>query len=409
MRILHFLNVPFSANQLRSGGDAVNTSGGWMAALLARLRDTGGDRHGYVAFGAVNGLQRNDEDGVESFIIPSRLNSTEHGLRVCCEVIHEWHADIIHIHGTENCFGLLTARRLVSCPSLISIQGLMGPYSEWCHFFGNRSLLTVLQMHRVLEVFALRGQMVGFLEYKRDARREKEIIQGNRCFMGRTVWDRSYLTAANPAAKYYYGGELLRNAFWQRQWSVEWMRRHRIVFTNAGHPRKGAELLLNAVKLLQPDYPDIEVVIAGGISRRNGYGKFIRRCIAELGPAAKELGSLNAEQMAEELCKSHVFVSPSFIDNSPNAVCEAQLVGAPVISSYTGGVPSLIEDGRTGLFFPNGDVPMLAEKLREVFENDKMAMQLGAQARAVASVRHDPNIVVRDIVAAYEDILGNGQ
>jgi len=68
-----------------------------------------------------------------------------------------------------------------------------------------------------------------------------------------------------------------------------------------------------------------------------------------------KLGALNAQQMTEELAMSHVFVSPSFIDNSPNAVSEAQLIGMPVISTYTGGVPSLIEEGQTGLFFQTGD------------------------------------------------------
>ena len=118
-----------------------------------------------------------------------------------------------------------------------------------------------------------------------------------------------------------------------------------------------------------------------------------------------ELGALNAEEMVEELVKSHVFVSPSFIDNSPNAVCEAQLLGMPVISTYTGGVPSLIEEGRTGLFFPTGDAPMLAARIREVFEDDALAVRLGEQSHEVACVRHDPDTVVKQVLFAYENIM----
>ena len=156
----------------------------------------------------------------------------------------------------------------------------------------------------------------------------------------------------------------------------------------------------------KPHFPDIQVGIAGGISRRSGYGRYVRGRIAELGNAAIELGQLNAEEMVKELVNSHVFVSPSFIDNSPNAVCEAQLLGMPVISTYTGGVPSLIEDGRTGLFVPTGDAPMLAARLREVFEDDSLAVQLGSQAHEVAVRRHDPDAIVHEILTAYEQVLG---
>lgn len=114
---------------------------------------------------------------------------------------------------------------------------------------------------------------------------------------------------------------------------------------------------------------------------------------------------LNAKEMAEELAKSHVCVSPSFIDNSPNAVCEAQLVGMPVVSTYTGGVPSLIEEGRTGLFFPTGDAPMLAARLREVFENDALAIRLGEQSYDVARRCHDPDAVVKQVLLAYDEVL----
>jgi glycosyltransferase involved in cell wall biosynthesis len=223
--------------------------------------------------------------------------------------------------------------------------------------------------------------------------------------MGRTSWDRAYLRAKNPSAYYYHGGELLRDAFWGKKWDIRCAKRHRIIFTNPRHPGKGTELLLDAVKLLKSDYPDIEVRIAGWISRRSGYGRYLRRRIGKLGNAAIELGALNAEQMVEELTRSHAFVSPSFIDNSPNSVCEAQLLGMPVISSYTGGVPSLIEDDHTGLFFPNGDLPMLAVKIRKLFENDELAVRIGSQARQSATVRHDPDSVVREILAVYDDIM----
>jgi glycosyltransferase involved in cell wall biosynthesis len=324
---------------------------------------------------------------------------------MCRDIVNEWKPDLIHIHGTESCFGLLSARGLVKCPVVISLQGLLGPYSEWRNFFGNSKLLDIIRMHRWLDIPTLRGKWIEFLKIRKAAKREREIITGNQFFLGRTTWDRAVIEAINPAVHYYHGGELLRGAFWRSLWDIKHAKKQRIMFINAGHPRKGAEIVFEAIKLLQPNYPDIHIAIAGAISRRSGYGRHIRRQIAKLGNAATELGPLDAEQITEEMMKSHVFVSPSFIENSSNAVCEAQLMGMPVIASYTGGLPSLIKDGVTGLFFPVGDAPILAARVRQVLENDQLAVQLGSQAREVAVKRHDDSKIVQDILSVYEDVM----
>lgn len=408
MRVLLFINSPININELESGGKGVNTSGGWISALIAQMLKNTDLVLACVAFGNVKEVQASYGNRIDCFVVPGDLvgKSIHRALQDCQDLVGQWKPDLIHIHGTESAYGLLTARGMVKCPTLISLQGLLGPCSEWYRYFGNNNFMEIVRMHRWLEFPAMRGHWIGFLRIRKMARREREIIAGNRFFMGRTAWDRAYISALNPSAQYFHGGEMMRAAFWNDRWNIGGIRRHRIIFTNAGgYPRKGTEMLIDAVKLLRKDYPDIQVGIAGGISRRSGYGRYIRGRIAELGENAIELGQLNAEQMVNELLKSHVFVSPSYIDNSPNAVCEAQLIGMPVVSTYTGGVPSLIEDGKTGLFVPTGDAPMLVARLREVFENDGLAVTLGSQAHEVSVKRHDPDAIVRDVLTAYKNIL----
>lgn len=400
MRILHFTNVPFTVEQITSCGQGLQTSGGWMAALIGHMLQITDFKFACAAFGNTQRVETAPDGRIECFVIPKQGETRS--MRLCRDLVDEWKPDLIHIHGTEGIYGLLPARGMVNCPVVISLQGLLGPCSEWYRYFGDRTLLDILRMHRLLEFPTLRGHWMGILHIRKSAIRERKIIRGNRYFIGRTAWDRAYIQALNPQAKYIHGGELLREAFWQRRWDLDRVQRYRIVFTNAGHPRKGTEILMDAVSLLLPDFPDIQVYIAGGISRRSGYGRYIRKRIDALGGVAVELGQLDAHQMAEELVRSHVFVSPSFIDNSPNAICEAQLLGMPVISTYTGGVPSLIEEGRTGLFFPTGDAPMLAARLREVFIDDSLAIRLSDQSREVAHLRHDPDTIVGEILNAYE-------
>jgi len=406
MRILHFMNAPLSIDEIRSGGKGINASGGWMAALLGRMLKDTDFEFACVAFGKVKEVQVSQDDRINCFVVPGDLvgKSMDRTLQVCRDLASQWKPDLIHIHGTEAAYGLLSSRSMVKCPAIISLQGLLGPCSQWYHYFGNRSLSEIIRMHRWLEIPAMRGHWIAYWRIRKMAKREREIIVGNRFFMGRTKFDRAYVCALNPSAVYYHEGRMLREDFWQDRWNIGRARRHRIVFTNAYHPRKGTETLLDAVKLLKPRYPDIQVGIAGLISRRSGYGRYIRGRIEELGDAAIELGQLTAEEMVKELVNSHVFVSPSFIDNSPNAVSEAQLIGMPVISTYTGGVPSLIEDGQTGLFTPTGDAPVLAARLMDVFENNGLAELLGRQAHEIAIKRHDPDTIMNQILTTYEDV-----
>lgn len=405
MRILHFKNSPIGVEQIVSCGRGMNTSGAWVAVLLGELLQRTEHEFALLSFGNTKQVEVARGDRITCFTVPQDRGLSRHGLEACREIVTQWKPDLLHFHGTERAYGLLTATRMVRCPAVVSIQGLLGPYSEWYHYFGNRSLLDVLHMHRWLEIAGLRGPLWGYRDLKKSARRERQIIRGNGFFLGRTLWDKAWVLAENPAAVYYHGGELLRPAFWHKTWNLPQVQRHRVIFTNAGQPRKGAEVLLEAARLLKDQVPDLQVCMAGTISRRSGFGRYLRRRMQEFGTTVVELGPLSADQMADELLRSHVFVSPSFIENSPNAVCEAQLMGMPVLSTYTGGVPSLIEEGRTGLFFPTGDAPVLAALLRQLFADDTLAQRLGTQAREVARKRHDPETVVREIVSCYEDVV----
>lgn len=397
MHILHFMNIPFEIDQFLSGGDRINHSGGWMVSLIRQMLIATNHRLTCVSFGKTNTFQVSKADRIHSVVIPEKK-----GLAACSELVSDMKPDVIHIHGTESAFGLLSARGVVQYPVLISLQGLLGPCSQWHNFFGDHYVREILRMHRWEELPTMRGLWKGYFDIKRKAKRETEIISKNKCFMGRTEWDRAYIRSINPSAYYHHGGEILRNEFWQDQWSINGIKRHSIIFTNAAHPRKGTLILLDAFMLLKPLYPDIQIGIAGDISKRSGYGRYLRERIRECGGGIIELGQLNASEMTKEMLSSHVFISPSYIDNSPNAVCEAQLMGMPVIASYTGGVPSLIEENRTGLFFPKGDAPMLAQKIRQVFEDDNLAVRLGQCAREIATERHDPGIIVKEILHAYE-------
>lgn len=349
-------------------------------------------------------------DGVEYRVVGLRRKLVHwtggnEGLGRCARIVKQNQPDLVHIHGTERMFGLIGARRWVTPPVVISLQGLIGPIAR--KVFGSLTWGQIIRCHRFLEVVRGTGLAHQSLSYRKCGRREKVILQGNKYFMGRTEWDQAHLLALNPDAKYYHCGEILREEFFNNEWSPSTCQRHNLIFTNASGPLRGVEDILAAALILRREFPDLRLRLAGAVDGRSGYERFLRSRVRQLGleTCLEHLGYLDAGRMALELARSHVFVIASHIENSPNSLSEAQLTGLPCVATYAGGIPSLVQHEKTGLLFPVGDAPMLASRIRTIFLDDALAMALGAAARARARERHDPKLVLDQTLAAYRAVI----
>ena len=137
------------------------------------------------------------------------------------------------------------------------------------------------------------------------------------------------------------------------------------------------------------------------------YGKYLRKLIRKyrLQDKVTMLGRLTAQQMKERYLKSNVFVCPSIMENSPNSVCEAMLLGMPVVSAKVGGVPDLISDGEEGILFPGGKVDELAEGVKTVFYDDELATALGRFARRRARQVHNPDTNFKRLIGIYRSMM----
>ena len=412
MKILWFTNIPMPDVNRYYGKEAMGT-GGWMGALLELLKGRPELEIGVVT--ACNHFPNSQfqVDGVDYFIIKQQsakfrrslfpVDNDPAYLTQCVDIVNTFKPDLVHIHGTERFYALMMSKGMVQCPVVVSIQGIMDACSEWYRWFGKLTLTDILAASASTSL-KFSGLLWELREARQRAKRERDYFRKGKYFFGRTDWDKAYLAFYNDHAQYFKVSRVLRQPFWKHQWTLDGCKKHRIIFTNTRHPRKGTELLLEAVKKLKSLYPDIELVLVGALGH-GAYGRFLKKKINALGGSVNPLGQMNADEMAKELCKAHIFVSASYIDNSPNSVAEAQLVGMPVISSYTGGVPSMIEEGKTGLFFPTGDVPLLVSRIKTIFENDALAIALGEKARQVASKRHDPQVIINAQLSAYESIF----
>lgn len=412
MRVMWFTNVPLPAVYQRINRRSDGVGGSWMSALCDGLRSTGDVKLGVCTVFPGMADESFESDGVTYFTFGQRARRNAFAgspdeLRRCAAAVRQFAPDIVHVHGTERFYGLLKPHLPTTVPLVVSLQGLLGPYASYGNYFGALSPVDVARSTRVAELLLGLGLLWGYREIKQAKVREEAILRASDAHLGRTTWDRMHADAISPGTPYHHVGEILREAFRSRRWAQDRCRRHSIVFTNAGHPRRGCEVLIDAVAMLQREFPDVALRFAGTISARSGYGRFLRAYIAQRGLAdrVEYLGFLDAERMATELANSHVFAIASFIENSPNSLAEAMAIGMPCVASYAGGIPDMVNDGATGLLFPAGDAPLLADRIARVFRDDALASRLGTAARDAALQRHAPERVVGELLNAYRAVV----
>jgi glycosyltransferase involved in cell wall biosynthesis len=88
------------------------------------------------------------------------------------------------------------------------------------------------------------------------------------------------------------------------------------------------------------------------------------------------------DDTAEVLSHMTIFCLPSVWEGFGIVLLEAMLARKPVVASNVGGVPEVVEDGRTGVLVPVGDVDALARALTSLLLDDGLAARMGEAGRA---------------------------
>lgn len=95
--------------------------------------------------------------------------------------------------------------------------------------------------------------------------------------------------------------------------------------------------------------------------------------------------TLPPEKMPLAYAAADVFVTPSLGDNLPNTVAEALSCGTPCVAFGVGGIPEMIEHGRTGFIAPARDSATLAEGIRQALAHEEWGAAAAASARQLFS------------------------
>lgn len=418
MRILWITNQPVPVIAEDMGAPA-GISGGWMNELSRQLAEKN-------IMGMVFPIPKNNEyregsaGNIHYYALPMDKKVVRKSQKhtECFEkIIKSFRPDIIHIWGTEYVHTFLAVNACKNVEMLdrtvISIQGLVSVISR--HFYGHieEKKLNIPTIKDFLYRDSLKKQCKNFI-----MRGKYEIasIRMVNHVIGRTDWDYACTSQINPEVHYHFCNETLRNFFYQKQWRLESCERYSLFVSQCQYPLKGFHHALEALAIIVKKYPNAHLYTTGRELLKDDvkeklfdsrYDRYIREQIRilHLEKNVTFLGTLSEKEMCEQFCKTHVFISASSIENSPNSVGEAMLLGVPVVASDVGGVKNLLVHAQEGFVY-QADAPyMLAYYVSRIFENDELAEKFSVNGRAHALQTHNKERNLVQLTDIYQKIV----
>lgn len=323
------------------------------------------------------------------------------------KVVERVNPDLIHVFGCECPFGLVAKHTRV--PVVIHIQGSIVPYNNalfpptYSDYTIYRSLWPNLR--KIFRRWKSRLKDESRLDM------EKRIWSSVRYYMGRTKWDYALSHILRSDCTYFHVEEALRPLFLDgsKKWNCPDDGKLHLITTGISSFWKGPDMLLKTAKILHDLGVNFEWKVAGNLNAE------FKKVVEEHEKTTFEennvniLGFTQADELCDILCNSTMMVHTAYIENSPNAICEAQCLGVPVVSTNVGGISTLVRDGIDGILIPANDPWQMAYNIITLAKDKERMMQMSLSTREFALKRHSTENILSQLLSSYKSIVENSQ
>ncbi len=408
MRILWFTTSPSSASKNEG---TVNLTGGWVISEEKALKRYCPEIQLGICFISKKNTKPYFIDNTQYYPVKEpkisklqkhlsksgvRLDNLYDHKALFHEIIENFKPDIIQIFGTENHFGLILDN--LKIPVVLSVQGIVTvclhkyfsgiPAKEVSNNFLSFSNRFIKQYH--------------YYHYLSEF--EQDTLKKIKYIFGRTYWDKQVTSVLAPESEYFHIDRFLRESYYLKSWSKTRDNELVLITTLRSSLYKGFETIIAAAGILKNLGINFTWKIAG-LESHDVLMKILNKKYECVSDRIVLLGRLSEEALVKHLLESDIYIQASHIENSPNGVAEALILGMPVIATYAGGTAAYISNRQDGILIQDGDPWSMAGAILELYNSEKLSLQFGQEARKRAMVRHNPKRIASDILSAYRIIL----
>lgn len=412
MRILWKCNLPIRSIAEKEKLD-VSPFGGWIEGLYKSVIQNQEITLG-ICFPYQGKKIQGVINGVEYFSF-SDLQCKNKNIQILQDefetILQKFSPDIVHIFGTEyiHTYALVNAFKRPE-RTILQIQGLVSVCAK--HYMAGLPLGVQYGTY-MRELYYRKNLIAEKKQFEMLGAYEVKAICNVKHIIGRTDWDRACTEQINRDARYYQCNENLRDSFYDNEWKLAGVMPHMIFVSQCNYPLKGFHYVVEALAILKKKYKDVKLVTTGEdfcvkkSYKRSAYQKYLYKLIKkyDLFNNIEFVGQLNEQQMKDMYMKANVFVSASSIENSSNSIGEAMLLGAPVVSSYVGGISSLLEHGKEGYMYQVDAPYMMAHYIEKVFDDKEKIKEISKATRKRAKITHNREKNTAILMKIYQDVM----
>lgn len=314
--------------------------------------------------------------------------------------IEDFKPDLIQCFGTEMWHYSLLQKE-VKIPFVIHLMGFWNIYNMMNDIVSHKCSSNLnINFLRKLHSENLCKRMNEHMDM------ERESMRCCRYFMGRTEWDKKIVKYFSLDSIYFHCPEAIREDVEKssRQWQFKFNDTIKLITISNAGILKGNEIMLRTAWILKHRFnKNVEWIYTTSDEAMLPYEKSTNIRCRDVG--IKPIGRLNSIELSEALCSAQMFIHASIIDNSPNAICEAQLVGIPVVATNSGGIPQIVEDGVSGFLYPYSEPYALAFKIMELHNNKAVLTEISENERRISHERHNPELLANRLFEIYNNVI----
>lgn len=166
--------------------------------------------------------------------------------------------------------------------------------------------------------------------------------------------------------------------------------------------RKGTYDLIDAVDILKNKGVKAKFLLAG-----DGEIEEVKQTVEKksLQDYIEVMGWVNSERREELLKRSDVLVLPSYNEGLPMAILEAMSHSLPIVSTFVGGIPEVISNGKNGFLIQAGNVHDLARSLEELIHNEQLRQSMGEENKNIIHNRFDMKMITQELRGIYQRLI----
>jgi len=181
-----------------------------------------------------------------------------------------------------------------------------------------------------------------------------------------------------------------------------------LIYLSALAYEKGLMVLLEAIRLLNAKNCDFELKIIGSPFTMTDNDIFDYLQKNNLTGKVKILGAKYNDDKFKELIESDIFLHPTLNDAFPLVLLEAMQSSLPIVSTFEGAIPEIVDDGITGFLVEKNNPEALAEKIEILINNPDLRKRMGEAGRKKILENYTLDIFEKNMKGVFDEILNNG-